>query len=323
VKSKLVALGCCWLVGATAGLGQPSTAADDWLAGPVQFPWVSSNSPGSAATFTNLHADLLGGKLRVLWPAEQPATNVSATLWSSADKPGRWAARDWRPYAMAWRGSGWESTVPVDDVDVPLVYFVEVREDPSLHAKPATAATQVSPMRICRPRVLGLEEPTRIFWPFLEGFEQGAESWRLLAPTPETPALALASEGKSGLAALRVRLPAQRHSVTVATTRVRGWQLRQQSAAGFRLWLRTGRGAGSARFTLFANAFATTQVASVCRTDTKLGEKWQKVDLALAEFPKVPLDDVDLVAIEFIGDGPQEFFIDDLQLLGPWKPEPE
>jgi hypothetical protein len=50
---------------------------------------------------------------------------------------------------------------------------------------------------------------------------------------------------------------------------------------------------------------------------------WEKVDLLFEEFPGLTLGDVDLFTLEFTGQGPMEFLIDDLQLLGRWRLEPE
>ena len=48
-------------------------------------------------------------------------------------------------------------------------------------------------------------------------------------------------------------------------------------------------------------------------------DRWQKVELMFTALPRLPLGDVDLFVLDFSADGPREFLIDDLQLLGPWK----
>lgn len=176
-------------------------------------------------------------------------------------------------------------------------------------------------MRLCRPRAAGLEEPSRIFWSFLEGFEQDMESWRLLTTDAGAPPLKTDPTAHNGRAALAVTLPVGKHSVTVATTRVRGWQVQQHGATGLRLWLRAREGAARAQFTLLAQAFTTNQVVAVWPRDVQLTAQWQQVDLPFGLVPQVPLAAVDLFAIEFIGEGPREFLVDDLQLLGPWGME--
>jgi hypothetical protein len=174
-------------------------------------------------------------------------------------------------------------------------------------------------MRVCIPRDAGLETPSRLFWPFLEGFEEGLESWTLLDPDPDTPELAVSPESKSGKNALMVaRGPDQKRSTTIGTTRLRGSKIVSVEANGVTLWMRTLRGQGRARFTLYSNAFATNQVASTLPNDIPLSPKWKKVDLLFASFGKVPLGKVDYFAIEFIADDAPGFLLDDMQLLGPW-----
>ena len=215
---------------------------------------------------------------------------------------------------MTLSGSQWQTRMPVDDIDVPIIYFVQM----VAHGK-----TNISPMRICHPRVLGLEMPSRPFWPFLEGFEQGLESWSLVAARTNVLSLTTDTLAKNGYSSLKVSLPAGQHSTTVATTRVRGWQIQQNAATGLRLWLRTKTGTGRARFTLFANAFGTNQVMATSSIEAKLTDQWQKLELPLNSFPKIPLGSVDWFTIEFIGDGPTDFLIDDMQFIGPWRIEVE
>ena len=95
----------------------------------------------------------------------------------------------------------------------------------------------------------------------------------------------------------------------------------QSAATGVRVCLRTREGKGRARFTFFANAATTNQVISVWPKEPLLDEAWQKVDILFSELPRLPLAHVDLFAIEFIGKGPLEFLVDDLQLLGRWRTE--
>ncbi|MBI3852910.1 MAG: hypothetical protein HY298_21865 [Verrucomicrobia bacterium] len=306
-------LSCSWLTVQSEAQTNPPPA-DVWLSNFVQFPSVVDTNRIRLSGFEKLRAEVNAGRLKVLWSPPQLNTNVSVVAQASEDEPGHWPVRDWHSYPMSLRGTNWEASVPVCDVDVPVVYFVEMR---------TASSNNVSPMRLCRPRAAGLEEPSRVFWPFLEGFETGTDGWSSLASAPDSPSLKTDPTSKNGLAALRVSLPAGKRSVTVATTRVRGWQILQNGATGLRLWLRMREGIGHARFTLFANAFATNQVVSVSSIEAKLNNRWQKVELPFTSFPTLPLANVDWFTIEFIGTGPRDFLIDDLQLLGPWKIELE
>ena len=285
---------------------------DAWVTNFVQFPAGIATNAIRLADFESLHAEALAGALRILWQSSNATTSV--TVVASADELGHWPARDWRRYPMSAHRDRWEASIPVDNPDVPVVYLLETK---------SAGSTNVSLMRICQPRRAGLEEPSRVFWPFLDGFEEGIEGWRLVGEDAALPALQTDSLSKNGLAALRVTLPANKRSATVATTRVRGWQVLQQTASGVRFWLRTKQGTAKARFTLLADAYTTSQVVSVCGTEPELTERWQRVDLAFSMFPKVPLANVDLLTVEFIGQGPLEFLVDDLQLLGRWRMELE
>jgi hypothetical protein len=241
-------------------------------------------------------------------------TNASVSILASADSDGHWAVRDWREYPMKVSGQRWQARVPVDNVDIPITYFVRAV---------AFGVTNISPMRICHPQALGIDSPTRPFWPFLEGFEQNLRGWSLVSVPGENNVLQKDQLAKNGLFSLRVSLPEKQHSVTVGTTRVRGWQIQQNEATGIRVWMRTKSGSGRARFSLYGNAFTTNQTMVVYPTETELNNQWQPVDLSFESFPKLSLGNIDWFTIELIGTGPMDFLIDDLQLIGPWKTETE
>lgn len=239
-------------------------------------------------------------------------TNAVVSVFASADAPGHWPVRDWREFATIERGTNWEAKIPVDDVDVPVAYFV---------SKVRSGQTNFSPMRLAYPRELGLEEPTRIFWPFIEGFEEGAASWRLAAADSGT--MKISTEAKNGHAALRVSLPADKRSVTIGTTRIRGWRTLHPGIRGLSLWLRTRGGEATVRLALHVNALTSNQVVSVSPLEGRVTDQWQRVDVSFDSFPKLAPANVDWFTLEFIADGPREILVDDLQFLGPWKLEPE
>ena len=70
---------------------------------------------------------------------------------------------------------------------------------------------------VVEPLALGLKEPTRFFWPFIEGFELDLDGWRV----GEGADVRTDSSAKNGRAALIARVPADRHATTVTTTPVR------------------------------------------------------------------------------------------------------
>jgi len=173
----------------------------------------------------------------------------------------------------------------------------------------------VSPMRVVYPRAFGLEAPSHFFWAFIEGFEQDLDGWR----TASAATLSANTVAKSGRTSLAVRVPADRRSVSVETTRLRGWFLEEHGATGIGLWLRTQSGTATATFTLLANARSTNQVVARRDETLKVSTKWTKAALLFESFPKLRLGDVDLFSIEFAAEAGTELFIDDLHLLGRWR----
>jgi len=108
--------------------------------------------------------------------------------------------------------------------------------------------------------------------------------------------------------------------VTVATTKIRGWQLDQNFANGIRVWVKLAQGTAKLRCTLQAHAFTPKQVISVYPEDFTLTTDWQPVDLKLNGFPKLAIGEVDLMTLELIGKGSVEAYVDNVQLLGRWIP---
>ena len=302
------------LVGMAALAQAPKPRADQWLVGPSAYPAVAGASVGSTAGFEGIETDAVAGRLKIYWRAAATEGAGRVTLFASAEMAGHWPARDWHAFPMSHRGGRWEAGVPVESVDIPMIFLLRVGEG---------AGTRVSAMRICIPRAAGLEEPSRIFWPYLEGFEETLESWRGFGAAAGAAPLQTDPVAKQGKASLRVAVAGAGQVTSVATTRVRGWQIAERSATGLRLWLRTRSGAGRVRFTLFANAGGAQEIVMPYDREVLLNERWQKVDLAFARFGKGPLAEVDLLALEFSADAAREFLVDELQLLGPWKLEVE
>ena len=298
-------------------LNSPSLAAETksppeiWLTNAVEYPLAASAGPIEKRRFDNLRAEFLAGTVKIIWESAPRDAATRAVLHLSVDEPGHWPARDWRSYPMEQRGLGWETAVPVDSLDAPLVYFIQATTE---------ARTNLSPMRLCRPRLLGLEKPTRVFWPFLEGFEEGLESWRWLAGGPANGQLQTSRTAKNGKAALAVTITQGKNSATVGTTRVRGWHLLEHGATGISLWIRTREGTGRIRLTILANAFTTNQVA-ITDEGAKVSAHWEKLDVPFRRFPNLPLSEVDFLAFELLGDSGCEFLMDDVQMLGRWKLE--
>jgi hypothetical protein len=292
------------------GFGQTNAGPpDQWVTNQVKFPDWLTRAPGSKTGFESLHAEVLAERLKIFWTNAIP-TNASVVAWISIEDFGHWPARDWRSLVMAPRGPSWETTVPVENLDTPIFYFVRAA---------TLQSTNISVLRVCIPREAGLPMPTRFFWPYLEGFEEGTEGWWPLSATNGQAVFKTEPAPKTGLASLLVSVPADKTSATIGTTRIRGSRIIENGAKGLRLWLRTRGGEGRARFTLFAHAFSTNQTAVVSRVEAAVSNQWRAQDLAFADFPKLPLSEVDFFTIELIAPGPCEFLMDDVELVGQWK----
>lgn len=285
---------------------EPAADSDLWLSNAPPLPKAFTTAQPSTNTFKLLRAEAIAGQLRVTWPASTPAD--SAWVVASADAPGHWPARDWRIFSLKRSSTNWHTELPVDNLETPLIYFVVASN---------AATTVASPMRVARPGALGLEVPTRIFWPFIEGFEQGMQGWQSL---PED-LIRTDTTARSGRTSLAVKVPRGERSVTLMTTRLRGWFMQEHRATGIEVWLRTRGGKGTAVFDLHANAFSTNQI--VARAEAvRLGEEWKRIELPWKSLPKFSLGDMDLLSIELTGDPGTEFLLDDLQLLGRWSAIP-
>jgi hypothetical protein len=285
----------------TACALEPPPGSDAWLTNAPPLPAEFAKTTLPTNSFATLRAEVIAGRLRITWDA--PGRFDSVRVVISAEALGHWPARDWRTFSMKSTGKTWNTELPVDNLEVPVVYFLLV----------SNAGTNAgSPMRIAWPGALGLEQPTRLFWPFIEGFEQGTEGWRIIYGPPfRTKAAA-----RNGRSSLAVTIPPGRSSVTLVTTRLRGWFLQEHHAAGIELWIRTQRGKGMMTPELLANAFSTNQVIARQSAPTVIGPRWTRVDLLFSTFPKFPLGELDLFSIELTGETGMEFLLDDVQLLG-------
>jgi hypothetical protein len=114
-------------------------------------------------------------------------------------------------------------------------------------------------------------------------------------------------------------VPSGKRSVSVATTRLRGWSIEERGATGMAFWARTRSGTGHLRVTLLANAYTTNQVTSAQTNTFSITPAWKRIQLPFAEYPMPLLGDLDLVVFEWIGSVVTEFLLDDLYLLGRWR----
>lgn len=310
IVKRALGIALAWLAGTWLAAAQGKPLADAWVSEAVQFPRGITTNGLNREVFLALRAEHLAEQLKVRWQPASPPAQAKLTLHFSADAPGRWPARDWRSVPLALRGAVWEAALPVDDLDMPLVYFVS-------DGSPAPAL--LSPMRVVSPRLAGMEKASRVFWPFLDGFEEGATGWELMAPATAVPPLTTTRTAHDGHSALAVTLPTDQRTVGIGTARVRGWHYSHQLAVGVRVWLRAPGGRGRARFTLHSGYGTAGAVAVTSTIEAELDDQWRKVDLSFSSFPGFQPVGLDWFSIEFSGEAPREFLVDDLRLLGRWR----
>ena len=281
---------------------------DGWITNRIALPRIIGTNRLNYADFARLHAREVGGRMKIRWPGETNAADVTA--WISIEPLGHWKSRDWRPRKMALGEFGWEANVTVEDLDEPIAYFVSAARG---------GRTNFSILRSVVPRDADLPRPTSVFWPFVEGFEEGLHSW-WVEGDGRAPGLAVTGESRTGNAALRLAIPERGRSATVFTTRVRGSMIQTVQATGLRFFIRGSGGEGRLRLTAFADAESLSQTSASFRTEIQLGKKptWQKVEVFFAELGLFPVAALDRVAFEFSGPANAALFLDDLELIGPW-----
>ncbi len=308
MKAVIAFLGLLAMV-AGRGFAADGASPDRVLEGSSAYPDELSGGTVDPEIFRELKVDSIAGRLRFSFPSTAVPAKAEVRLWSSVDAPGHWAARHWLPVPMKAPGRDRVAVLPVDNLDVPIVYFVEA----------ADGGRKLSPLRICAPRALGLEKPSRPFWSFLEGFEEGTRGWRVLAPASGGVDQKIVPSPYNGKRALSVRIPEGKASVTIATTALREWHIRLQGAIGAQFQTRVPGGRGRVRLTILMDAFSEEQRVSVLPQTIEAGGDWTRIDVLFKDFPGLKPGRVDLLAFEFIGEPGREFLLDDLRLLGDWS----
>ena len=280
-----------------------SFLGDTWLTNEFQYPNSLGGRGVTNGAFAGLHAESQAGRLKIIWPTSMVQGAVSALV--SIEDPGHWPSRDWFSVPLIRHAGDWEGRVPVESLDTPVIYFLRTA---------GGSVTNLSPPRICNPREAGLEQPDHFFWSFLEGFEEGTGRWRMLGGGREE--LRSDSLARSGRAALVISLRAGRRSAAVGTTRLRGASIVENGMTGVRLWMRTRSGEGRARFTLWADAFSARQSQAVFEDEPVITDRWTRIELPFSRFSRISRVGIDFFSIEVIGDGPCDFLMDDLELMG-------
>ena len=291
------------------GHAAEETKADRPLGISGTYPKAVDRGEVDSKLFPELKVEGIAGKLKFSFESAGLEAGAAVRLWTSADEPGHWPARHWVAIPMKPAGRDRVAKLPIDALDIPVVYFVEAL---------TAGVSRLSPLRICEPRELGLEKPSRPFWSFLDGFETGLAGWRSLSGEVSGAALETVEEPMNGRRSLRARIPDNKASISIGTTAVREWHARLMGASGVRFHARTVSGAGRIRLTALAHAFSGQQQVSEMRQTIRIGTEWKQIDVFFREFPGLNLKQIDLLAFEFIGEPEAEFLMDDLRLLGNW-----
>lgn len=295
--------------------GDGKKAQPDKYTSEIRYPVGFDKFNVNTNIFTNFYALAVAGKIQVVWETPVSFSNYTATIFYSADYPEHCVSRDWRYLPMVYRGALYNASIPIDDIDIPVVYFI---------MGVSNSLTNLSPMRICYPRIAGLEAPSRPFWQFLEGFEESILNWQILNKYPDILSLRTnVVEPKNGKSALCITLPEGRRSISVATSRLRGWQIEHFKAKGFAVWVRTNDKSGFVQFSLVSYAGTEKQEIVQHPGIIPVSNQWKRIEINFDAFSKINLLNVDQLIFEFSGSGLMEFWIDDLSLTGGWMSEVE
>jgi len=290
---------CCALGLLAAALPAAEPPADLALGPAGRHPVFLTNAAALAAG--GLAASAAEGRLRAAWTPPAPAAEP-VTLWTSTDAPGHWPSRDWRPVTMTRQGGAWTASLPLRSATVPVVYF-------------AQTAGGVTPPRIFHPARAGVAEPPAAAWTFLEGFEEEPfPGWELASAATNAVPLARDAAARSGRWALAVTIPPGRASVAVATTRLRGWMLREHAPAALRLAARAPAGGGELRLALHMHAGTPELAISEAAGAAALGPGWRGIEAPFSAFPRLRAGAVDRLVLEFRGAAGQRLLLDDVEL---------
>lgn len=266
--------------------------------GPVEGPAGFSHIEPSNR-FTSLVARAEGPRLVVSWESTNPA--LAAEVWSAPKGAGDRPPKNWSRHPATLTKTNWSAEIPVPTLDDPILYFVAM--------EPTAGSRDISPIRICLPRELGLTKPTSPPSSFLEGFEEGAWNWRL---EDDRAAAERVEEGRSSRHSFKVTIPDSRRSATISTTRIR--DAATANAAGFGLWLRSDSTNGAVQITAVAYVGSDTPIAVPFPQTIVPQREWARYEFRFNTLPHFPVGGLDQLVIEFTGVGPTSLWIDDLEL---------
>ena len=296
-------LAVSWIVGVAAA--HAAEPVDAWCPG-ASLPSGLSPAPDLFETLAAT-AVLEDRRLAVVWnPGLKVSTNGVALVHASTGAPGHWASRDWRSWRMERTEAGWRALVPLESVEMPLAYFVGFA---------SAVATNCSPVRSFRTAGSDLVTPTFVFNGFLEGFEEGLEAWEPTVAGISERSMVRSTNALTGRYALRLEVPAGRASMTVGTTRVRGWMLEEYSPVALRFAARTESGNGRIACVLHGNARTPNVAVYPTKAEFTVGRDWRRFEVPMEAFTGLRPGMVDAFTLQFRSESGRALLVDDLELV--------
>lgn len=295
--------GLNWLILLSLALGDSisfgqTNEADRPYSWPVQRPADLSHLEPSNH-FTSFVARAEGPLLVVSWESPIPAD--TAQVWTAPKGLGNRPPKNWSRHPATSTKTNWNAEIPIPSLDDPIIYFVAMER--------IDGSREISPIRLCHPRALGLPKPSLPSSSFLEGFEDGSWNWRL---EDDRATAERVEGGRLSRHSLKLTIPESRRSATVSTTRVRDAAM--ANAAGFELWLRSDSTNGAVQITAVAYVGSDTPISVPFPQTIVPQPAWACYEFRFNTLPNFPLGGLDQLIIEFTGVGPMSLWIDDLEL---------
>jgi dienelactone hydrolase len=124
---------------------------------PGFWAWFDRYLKGEGADFPRIDqvtARARDGKLEAVIKASGPAPMAAVTVAYSPEAEGEWRSRLWGTVAARREDDSWVAEIPVEDPNVPMVYFASVRDE--------RGYTVSLPSAQIDPRELGVAAPTAV-----------------------------------------------------------------------------------------------------------------------------------------------------------------
>ncbi|MBX3745062.1 MAG: hypothetical protein KF833_07105 [Verrucomicrobiae bacterium] len=281
-----------------------TTPPDAWLPAGWTHP-ASAAIDRDDALYQRLAGRSSGRRLEIRWEPEPGPEVDHATAWVSTDPLDERVVRDWRTVPMERESGAWTARIALPTIDAPSLYFVQAGRNGRVTASPA---------RAFHPRPAGWDAPTYPFSGYLEGFEDGADAWELVAGG-KSGDLSVSAQALSGRAALRVQVPSGRGSVTIGSARLRGWMIEEHRPLAVRLAVRTEFASGRVHLSLHSRARTPDLAVHPAAWGVMVDDRWRRVEVPLGDFASLRAPQVDWLTIQFFADSGTALLLDDVELV--------